>query len=245
MSDLNYGLADITAAKQKDLDLEYKLSKKNSAAPDPNDPMAGASKTVKHALKREAKPEPVKIDKSTREMLMKKPTDPQVEAKARAKLLGIYEGYYKREELKKYLPKKLPLTTNNTSLEISAALGQVRGTMNSLNAGTNMRKAIPTIVDQVLKLLAQTGVLEQIGLQDALGCAVALEKALGSPGFQTEMAEMEVEYGDWFAASLEIRFLTKMYLFLKAYSQGMRNASRRPSQPTSHQSAAPTPTASE
>lgn len=237
MSELNFAIAEITADKQKQLDDAYRAHKKsaNSAAAlntDPHDPV-GNSRMLKAAMKA-APPSPktLKLDKTSREAFMNKPVDPKKEGAQKARLLSIYEGYYKREELKKYLPKKLNITLATSVADMQAALAQVRQTMNALNAGANMRKVIPNIVDLAIRLLAKFDMLEQVGLKNAQGVDKALARALDSPVMQTEMAEMEVEYGHWFTAGVEMRFLVKIWMFMKAYSDAKESAGR-PAKPPS------------
>lgn len=234
MSELNFAIAEITADKQKQLDDAYRAHKKsaNSAAAlntDPHDPV-GNSRMLKAAMKASgtapASPKTLKLDKASREAFMNKPVDPKKEGAQKARLLSIYEGYYKRDELKKYLPKKLNITLATSVADMQAALAQVRQTMNALNAGANMRKVIPNIVDLAIRLLAKFDMLEQVGLKNAQGVDKALARALDSPVMQTEMAEMEVEYGHWFTAGVEMRFLVKIWMFMKAYSDAKESASR-------------------
>lgn len=233
MSDLNFAIADITADKQKQLDDAYRAHKKVAAASvnlDPNDPV-GNSRVLKSAMKAAGTaPSPKgthKLDKATREAFMQVRVDPKKEGAQKARLLSIYEGYYKREELKKYLPKKLNITLASSVNDMQAALAQVRQTMNALNAGANMRKVVPNIVDLLIRLLDKFDLLEQVGLKNAKGVDKALARALESPVMQTEMAEMEVEYGYLFTAGVEMRFMIKVWMFMKAYSDA-KEASGRP-----------------
>lgn len=230
MADLNFGIADITAAKQKDLDNAYKAQKKASAAQvagtDPFDPI-GNSRVVKAQMKPPAAlPKSLKLDKASREAFMNKPKDAKAEGAQKARLLAIHEGYYKRAELKNFLPKKVNLTLSSSVTDMQAALAQVRQTMNAMNAGENMRKVVPKIVDLAISLLEKFNMLEQVGLKNAKGVDRALARALDSPVMQTEMSEMEVEYGHYFSAGVEVRFAIKIWLFIKAYSDAKDSAAR-------------------
>jgi hypothetical protein len=214
---------DLDAGKQDELDRKFYEQKKQKAsaksAADPKNVYAEASP----ALRRAVGPPP-KLDKKESELLVRGRVNVEAEAKVKVQLLHTYEAYYSKEELKGMLPKKLALTVHHKSEDILAALNAVRMSLNTHGSVEHIRSIYPKLVEMVIKLLAVTGMLEQMGLEHAAGAGEALGRTLRDPVasqcMQTELAEMEVELRMWFAQPWYSRMVMKTYLFVKAYSDG-------------------------
>lgn len=145
------------------------------------------------------------------------------EVKLRSAALAKYNAYHAHPVLKPHLPKKLPLSEHNSYVEINTALKGCRDALNRQSAISQMRMVVPKAVSVVLAYLESAGLLAQAGIEGSVaGIEDPLRAMMYSPAFQTEMAEIEVEYGDWFASPLLMRAGLKMLMFVREYANGQR-----------------------
>lgn len=145
------------------------------------------------------------------------------EVKLRSAALAKYNAYHAHPVLKPYLPKKISLSEHNSYVEINAALKGCRDALNRQSAISQMRMVVPKAVSMVLAYLESAGLLAQAGVEGSVqGIEDPLRAMMYSPAFQTEMAEIEVEYGDWFASPLLMRAGLKMMMFVREYANGQR-----------------------
>lgn len=225
----------LDSAKQDEMDRQYRDAQKSAKATksteDPNNVFANASAPLRRAVGPVPKAgPPPKLDKAQSELLVKGRQSVEETVKIRVALLHTYEAYHRKESLKPYLPRKLPLTAQSSEVDIRAALDGCRQALNTGAAAENIRAMYPKLVDIIIEVLAYAGMLDHFQIPNARGAGDAIKGAMDSSLLDTEMAEMEVELENWFAQPWYTRLVYKTYVQIKAYSDG-KNAERVPPSP--------------
>ncbi len=232
--ELNFGTG-LDAGKQDEMDRQYREAQKSSKATksqdDPNNVFANASAPLKRAVGVAAHPKqgpPPKLDKAQSELLVKGRRTVEEEAKAKVALLHTYEAYHRKEVLKPYLPRKLPLTAQSSEVDIRAALDGCRQALNTGAAAEHIRDMYPKLVDLFILGLAYAGLLESLQIPHAKGAGEALKSKTNQELMEQEMAEMEVELENWFAQAWYTRLIYKTYVAVKAHSDAVSSEGKTP-----------------
>lgn len=222
----------LDSAKQDEMDRQYreaaKSAKATKSADDPNNVFANAAPSLKRAVAKQMPQPAPKLDKKESELLVKGRRTVEDEVKTKVALLHTYEAYHRKEALKPYLPRKLPLTAQSSEVDIRSALDSCRQSLNTGAAAEHIRDMYPQLVDLVIQVLAYAGLLEHLQIPHAHGAGEAIKDAMNSSLLDTEIAEMEVELENWFAQPWYTRLLYKTYVQVKAHSDGKVSKNKVP-----------------